>query len=128
MAAKRQVLEIPGLPRGQPFSHGVKIGNMIFTSGIDPIDPKTGKAGEGIERQAELVFQNLRTVLEAGGATPSNVAQVTVYMQDTGQRQAVNKQWLEMFPDEHDRPTRKAIQFDFGSGGILVQLQVIAVL
>lgn len=125
--ANRQELEIPGVGHPQPFSHGVKVGNMIFTSGIDPMDPATGKAGETIERQAELVFQNLQTLLKAGGATFANVGQVTVYMQDPGQRAALNVEWLKAFPEGEARPARKTIKFDFGTSGILIQLQVIAV-
>jgi hypothetical protein len=65
---------------------------------------------------------------QAGGS-PANIGQVTLYMQDPAQRQAVNKYWTEMFPNEHDRPTRKTIKFDFGAAsGILVQAQFIAVL
>lgn len=125
--AERQELEIPGVGHPQPFPHGVKVGNVIFTSGVDPIDPATGKAGETIERQAELVFQNLQTLLKAGGATFANVGQVTVYMQDPGQRGALNTEWVKAFPEGMVRPARKTIKFDFGTSGILIQLQVIAV-
>ncbi len=129
MAPNRQELEIPNIGHPQPFPHGVKIGNMVFTSGVDPIDPATGKVPESVDEQAPIVFNNVRTLLEQAGGSPANIAQVTVYMQDTAERAAVNKAWLEMFPDEHDRPTRKAIKFDFGAAsGIRVQLQVIAVL
>lgn len=123
-----QELEIPGVPHPQPFPHGVKVGNIIFSSGIDPVDPATGKPAEGIERQAEQVFLNLRTLLAAGGGTPADAGQVIVYMQDPAERAVLNRYWLETFPEEHHRPARKTIPFDFGSSGIRVQLQVIAVL
>lgn len=125
--AERQELEIPGVGHPQPFSHGVRVGNVIFTSGIDPIDPATGKPGDTIERQAELLFQNLGTLLKAGGATLANVGQVTVYMQDPGQRAALNTEWVKAFPEGTVRPARKTIKFDFGTSGILIQIQVIAV-
>lgn len=127
--ANRQELEIAGVGHPQPFPHAVKIGNMVFTSGIDPIDPATGKVPEGIEEQSRHLFQNIRTVMAQAGGSPANIGQVTLYMQDPAQRQAVNKYWIEMFPNEHDRPTRKTIKFDFGAAsGILVQAQFIAVL
>ena len=49
-------------------------------------------------------------------------------MKDRSQREAVNAPWLEMFPDEDDRPARHAIEYDAFPPGILVQLEVVAVL
>ena len=126
--ANRQELEITGVGHPQPFPHAVKIGNMVFTSGVDPIDPATGKVPEGIEEQSRILFQNIRTIMTQAGGSPANIGQVTLYMQDPVQRQAVNKYWIEMFPGEHDRPARKTLKFDFGAAsGILVQAQFIAV-
>jgi 2-iminobutanoate/2-iminopropanoate deaminase len=48
-------------------------------------------------------------------------------LKDLSYRDAVNKPWLEMFPDENDRPARHATQADL-PGGMLVQLEIIAVL
>lgn len=126
MAKKRQVLEIPGIRHGAPIPMGVRIGNMIFSSGIMGRDPKTGELGKTAEEQAELAFQNLRTLLELGGATPDDLAHVTVFVKDHSYREAINKPWLEMFPDPDDRPARHAILADL-PGGMLVQLEVIAV-
>jgi 2-iminobutanoate/2-iminopropanoate deaminase len=48
-------------------------------------------------------------------------------MKDSAQRDAVNKPWLAMFPDENDRPARHAIEYDAFPPGVLVQLEIIAV-
>ena len=48
-------------------------------------------------------------------------------MKDRSQREAVNRPWLEMFPDEDDRPARHAIEYGAFPPGVLVQLEVIAV-
>ena len=49
-------------------------------------------------------------------------------MQDRSQRDAVNRPWLKMFPDEEDRPARHAIEYQGFTPGILVQLEIVAVL
>ena len=69
----------------------------------------------------------MKTMLENAGATIKNVGSVKVYMKDRSQREAVNVPWLEMFPDEDDRPARHAIEYDSFPPGILVQLEVVAV-
>jgi 2-iminobutanoate/2-iminopropanoate deaminase len=52
---------------------------------------------------------------------------VTLYLSDEKYRDAVNKAWLEMFPDAHNRPARHAMKAEMRSG-VLFQVEVIAVL
>ena len=126
MAPMRQVIHVPGMDHAAPISQAVKMGNMIFTSAVSGRDTETGKLGDGPAEQAELAFKNLRKILAAAGAGPEHVAHVTVFLQDSAHRDAVNKPWLEMFPDENDRRARHAITAEL-RGGMLVQLEVIAV-
>lgn len=125
--AKRQVIEIPGIEHGAPIPVAVKIGNQVYTSAIGGRDPATGQMPETADAQAVQAFKNLRAILDAAGATPADVAHVTVFLKDNSYRDAVNGPWLEMFPDPHDRPARHATTGDL-RGGMLVQLEVIAVL
>jgi 2-iminobutanoate/2-iminopropanoate deaminase len=73
------------------------------------------------------MFKNLRTLLEAAGASPADVAHMKVYVKDYAYRDAVNQEWLRMFPDEHDRPARHTMLWDL-RGGMLVQCEILAVL
>jgi enamine deaminase RidA (YjgF/YER057c/UK114 family) len=100
---------------------------MIFSSGIMGADPNTGEVPEDLESQCVFAFSNMKTMLENAGATIKNVGSVKVYMKDRSQREAVNVPWLEMFPDEDDRPARHAIEYGSFPPGILVQLEVVAV-
>jgi 2-iminobutanoate/2-iminopropanoate deaminase len=127
MARKRQTLEIPGVSHGAPIPFGVKIGNMVFSSGIMGRDPATGELPADADQQAQLAFKNLRTMLELAGSSPDDIGHMTVFLKDLSYRDAVNKPWNEMFPDPEDRPARHAVQADL-PGGMLVQLEIIAVL
>ncbi|HZU06294.1 MAG TPA: RidA family protein [Chloroflexota bacterium] len=127
MAARRQVIEVAGLEHGAPIPVAVRIGNLLFTSAINGRDPTTGQLADGAAAQAALAFQNLRRVLEAAGATTDDVAHVTVFLKDNSYRDAINGPWLEMFPDPKNRPARHAVTADL-RGGMLIQLEVIAVL
>ena len=125
--AKRQVLEIPGVSHQAPIPMGVKMGNMLFSSAIMGQDPETGEIPAEPERQAELMFRNVRTLLAAAGGTPDDIAHMTVLVKDDTYREYVNREWLKMFPNENDRPTRHAFQTDLRRG-MVVQCEIIAVL
>ena len=126
MASKRQVVDVPGISPKGPLPMGVKLGNMVFSSSVIGTDPQTGKLGEGAERQFELAFQNMRTLVERAGLTTDNVAHVTVFIRDGSYRQFINKPWLEIFPIDHDRPARKTTAYNLPEA-VLVQLQMFAV-
>jgi 2-iminobutanoate/2-iminopropanoate deaminase len=127
MAKKRQSIEIPGVNHGAPIPFASKVGNMLFSSGIMGRDPATGELPADAYKQAELAFQNMRTMLDIAGASTDDIGHMTVMLADLSYRDAVNKPWVEMFPDPEDRPARHAVKADL-PGGLLVQLEIIAVL
>ena len=128
MTARRpRSLEVPGVTHGNvPIPMGARVGNMIFSSGIAGKDPATNKVPAEAAEQARFAFQNLRTLLENGGATLEDVGHVTVFIKDDSARDAINAEWVKCFPDPHDRPARHTLVYDL-RGGMLLQLEAIAV-
>ena len=127
MAEKGRSIHVDGVQHGAPIPMGARVGNMIFSSGIIGSDPSTGKVPEDLDSQCVFAFANMKTMLENAGATTKNVGTIKIYMKDRSQRDAVNRPWLEMFPDENDRPARHAIEYDAFPPGVLVQLEIVAV-
>lgn len=126
--AKRQVLHVPGVSHGnQPIPFGVKIRNMVYSGGISGVDPADGAIAADASRQAELIFQHIRTLLEAAGGTTDDIAHVTVFLKDNQYRDAINVEWVKMFPDEDNRPTRHSLTADL-RGAALMQCEIVAVL
>ena len=125
--AKRTVIEIPGLAHGVPIPNGAKIGNVIFSSAISGKNTETGKLPADPDEQAEVMFRNLRKFMELAGGTPENIGKMTVYLRDEKYRDSINKAWLKMFPDEHNRPARHAVKAEL-RGEVLFQIEVTAVL
>jgi 2-iminobutanoate/2-iminopropanoate deaminase len=121
-------LEVPGVSHGAaPIPMGARVGNTLYSSGIPGVDPSTGKLAVDAAGQARFAFENLRALLKAGGASLEDVVRMTVYLKDNAAREHVNAQWLECFPDPHDRPARHTLMHDLQSG-MLLQLEVVAVL
>jgi len=125
--ARRKSIHIKGMEHGAPIPNGVVIDNMIFSSAISGKDAKTGVLSPDPDEQAEAMFRNLRLFMETAGGAPENIAYMKVYLKEEKLRDSVNKAWLKMFPDEHDRPARHAIKTEL-RGDNLFQIEVVAVL
>lgn len=110
-----------------PYSQGIKINNMLFTSGQIPIDPKTGKiVDDDIIKQAKQVFNNLKAVLEAGGALLSDVVKTTVYLKDLGDFTKVNEIYAAYF--EAPYPARSCVEVSALPKGALIEIDALAVI
>jgi 2-iminobutanoate/2-iminopropanoate deaminase len=127
LGAKRKNFEIPGVGHHDPIPMGASLGSMFFSSGIGGYDPQTGKQADGLERQTELAFNNLRALMEQAGGTLNSVAHLTILLRDYGAQSAVMKQFTKTFPDERQRPACHAMALGL-PGSNLVQLHSLAVL
>jgi len=92
-----------------PYSHAVKAGGFVFTSGQIPADPMTGAiVSGGIKEQAGRVFLNLEAVLKAAGMGFADVVKTTVFLRDMNDFAAVNEVYASHFTG--DFPARSCIQ------------------
>jgi 2-iminobutanoate/2-iminopropanoate deaminase len=128
---KRKVVHLSGpegsLPVGQPPISAVCMGDLVFTSSVPGVDLTNGKTPSDAESQFAIAFQNLRDLLRKAGAGPDSIGLITVYTPGREGRAFINKPWLEMFPDDENRPARKTNHAPLPNG-LEVQLQAIAVL
>ena len=89
----RQVIQTPDAPVAiGPYSQAVLVGNTLYMSGQIPLDPKTGQLVEGgIDAQARQVFDNLRAVAGAAGATLNDIVKLSILLIDLGEFAKVNE-------------------------------------
>lgn len=74
-----------------PYSQGVRVGELLFTSGQIALDPATGElVGTDITAQTEQVMRNLCAVLAEGGSDASRVVKTTCYLSDMSDFAAFN--------------------------------------
>lgn len=125
--ATRKSIHIKGMEHAAPIPNGAVIGNIVLSSAISGKDAKTGVMSPNPDEQAEAMFRNLRLFMESAGGTPDNIGTMKVYLKEEKYRDSVNKAWLKMFPDVHDRPARHALKAEL-RGEMLMQIEVIAVL
>lgn len=120
-------IEVPGASHNAPIPAGARVGNVLCSSAISGKDAATGLLPSDAATQAQLAFTNLKTLLQAGGATLSSVVKLTVYVKDNSVREAINAEWLACFPDPNDRPARHILVYDL-QHGMWLQLEVMAVI
>lgn len=108
-----------------PYSHGVSVGDLFFTSGQIPLVPETGKlAGDTIEVQTEQVLKNLEAVLAANGMGFEHVVKTTVFITDLADFAAVNAIYATRFPQ--DPPARSCVQVAALPAGAKVEIELVA--
>jgi len=109
-----------------PYSQAVVAGNFLFTAGQIAIDPATGQIVQGdVTAQTERVMRNLAAVLEAAGATWSDVVKTTVYLQDMADFPRVNDVYGRVIGDA--RPARSTVQVAGLPRGVLVEIDAVAI-
>lgn len=109
--SKRRNIHADDIPSHvNPIPPATIIGNMLVTSPIGGIDPVTKTFPADKDEQIGLAFKHLRRILELADFSLDDVAKLTLYFADQKDRSYANKHWLEMFPDEHSRPARQALE------------------
>jgi enamine deaminase RidA (YjgF/YER057c/UK114 family) len=80
----------------------------------------------GIDAQCANMFGHVRAIVAAAGASVDDVAKMTIWLRDYRDRDALNREWLAMFPDPASRPARHALAAIF-DGDTLIQCDFVAV-
>jgi 2-iminobutanoate/2-iminopropanoate deaminase len=123
---RQKSIHLEGVSHNAPIPLGARVGPILATGGVSGIDPSTGKVAEGAEAQAKFAFHNMGNILKEAGMDWGDVVKLTVFLVDDAHRSAINKHWLEIYPDEHHRPARHSLVQNL-RGGVLLQLEVLAV-
>lgn len=74
------------------------------------------------------MFANISRVMDTAGGSVDDIIKMVVWAKDKIFKEAVNKEWLIMFPDAHSRPARHTMLYGGFSGNALIQCEIIAVL
>jgi enamine deaminase RidA (YjgF/YER057c/UK114 family) len=95
----------PGTLAALPgFTHAVRIGPTLYVSGEVALDSTGRLVGPGdLRAQAAQAFANLATVLRIGGATPADVAKLTIYVVNYSPKNfdAIRGAAPEFFPERN---------------------------
>ena len=111
------------------MSQGVKVpaGNMVFVSGQVGRNAQGEVAKGDIRAQTRQALENVRSVLEAAGATLDDVAKVTVFVTNVAEQYApIHEVRAEFFKKDYPASTLVEIKALAGPD-LLIEIEAIAV-
>ncbi len=106
-----------------PYSQAVQAGNTLYLSGQIGLDPATMQVVEGIDAQIVRVFDNLKAVAEAAGATLGDAVKFNIYLTDLANFAKVNEVMARYVAQPY--PARAAVGVKELPRGALVEADAI---
>ena len=113
------------VPHKNPIPHCTKIGDTPFSGSVIGYAPD-GAPPDGFDAQTEYAFASMKATVEGAGFSLGDAAEVTVFLKDQGNREPVKREWLALFPEENDRPARRAVKAELDAD-MHIQLEFVAV-
>lgn len=108
-----------------PYSQAIQCGDFLFCSGQIPINPQTGEVFTGdIQRQTEIVMENIKAVLEKAELNFSNIIKTTVYLTSMSDFAKVNEIYARYFPQ--NPPARSCVAVKELPKNVNVEVEVLA--
>lgn len=107
-----------------PYSQAIRSGGLLFCSGQIPVDPATGNIPEGAQAQAEQALTNLKSLIEAAGASIDNVVKTLVFIKDMNEFAAINDIYAKYFTEPF--PARTCIEVARLPKDVLFEIEAIA--
>ncbi len=121
------------------YPHARKVGNLLFLSGVGPrkagsqdipgvtLDAEGRIKSYDIETQCRSVFDNIKLILEASGASWMDLVDVTVFLTNMKDDFKIyNRIYAEYFAD--NQPCRTTVEINSLPTPIAIELKCIAAL
>ena len=105
------------------YSQAVQVGNTVYLSGQIGLDPASMQMVEGIDAQIQQVFENLRAVATAAGASLNDAVKFNIYLTDLANFSKVNEAMTRFL--EPPYPARAALGVKELPRGALVEADAV---
>jgi 2-iminobutanoate/2-iminopropanoate deaminase len=125
-AQQKQVIKTDKAPVPiAPYSQAIKSNGFLFLAGQIGLEPSSRKLIEGgFEAETEQIMQNIKAVLEAGGASMADIVNTTIYLKDINNFSKVNEIYGKYFTK--DFPARTTVGVANLPGGANIEIAVVA--
>lgn len=125
MATKTSIKPAKSPAAVGPYSHAVRVGDLLFCAGQIPLDPASGNLVSGdIKAQTERVLQNVKAILNDQELTFGHVVKSTVFLANLADFTGMNEVYARYFTG--DFPARSTVQVAALPKEALVEIEVIA--
>ena len=109
-----------------PYSQGMIVGNLVYSSGQLPIDMATGELVQDVKLATKASLDNVKAILEEAGTSMDKIFKTTVFVKDLNDFNAVNEVYATYF--KSNPPARSCVQVAKLPKDAVVEIEAIAVL
>lgn len=106
------------------LSSAVRVGNMLYLSGMKGRNPETREMAEGAAAETHQIMQNMKAALESYGSSMDEVVKCTVFMAHPEDRPVINEAYRSYF-GEHP-PARSGVGNLILAGNGTVEIECMA--
>lgn len=124
--ASREIVRPAGWANApNPYSYGVKTGDLVFLAGLVARSGRTNEAVAGdLAAQASVIFDNATDILRAAGLTLSDIVNAKVFVTDVAQVAPMNEAYRKRMPAP--RPSRATAVAALMNPQYLVEMTFVA--
>lgn len=108
-----------------PYSQGMIVGDLVFTSGQIPLNPETGELITEIDKATVQVMENISAVLEAAGTSLGNVVKTTIFLKNLNDFEKVNEIYGRYFKE--NLPARSCVEISKLPKDAPIEIEAIAI-
>lgn len=108
-----------------PYSQGLIVNGLVYTSGQIPVNPEDGMIGNTIKDQVEQSCRNVGAILEEAGSGFEHVFKTTCFLADMADFAAFNEVYSKYFVS---KPARSCVAVKELPKGVLCEIEAIAVM
>lgn len=123
----REIISTTNAPSAiGPYSQGVKVGNIIYTSGQIPVDPQTGELETDIKKATKRSMENVKAILAEAGTTLDNIIKTTIFLKNMDDFAAVNEIYGSYFKE--NPPSRSCVEVARLPKDAVIEIEAIAII
>ena len=122
---KKEIISTDKAPAAiGPYVQATKLGEMLFTSGVIPVNPATGEIPSTVEEQARQAFSSLKALVEASGSSIEKVVKTTLFIKNMDDFAKINAIYAEVFTEPY--PCRSCVEVARLPKDVLLEIEAVA--
>ena len=122
---KKEIISTDKAPAAiGPYVQATKLGEMLFTSGVIPVNPATGEIPSTVDEQARQAFSSLKALVEASGSSIEKVVKTTLFIKNMDDFAKINAVYAEVFAEPY--PCRSCVEVARLPKDVLLEIEAVA--